>query len=543
MPQNNSKFIRSALLSVYSKEGLVSFAEGLRKLDVQLIASGGTYAFLRENGLEVTAVEELTSYGEMLGGRVKTLHPYIFGGILARRSHMSDLNDLAAFQIPLIDLVVVDLYPFEQAVLEGRSHEEIIEKIDVGGVALLRAAAKNYEDVLVVSSSTQYAQVIGVLQEENGSTKSELRRTFATAAFQRTMAYDQHIGEYLRGDSDGNMRGDSDGNMRGDSDGIMRGDTDGIMRGDSVGLNHQNLLASTPMVLRYGENPQQDGRFYGDIQQVVEVMGGKQLSYNNLLDLDSALFLLADLPSPSFAVIKHNNPCGVAHRSGALHAWEAALAGDPVSAFGGIIASNVSIDLETALEIDKIFYEILVAPDYHPDALALLQKRKNRILLRQTSTDLPSYSLRSALNGILWQSRDEQLSSPNQWKVVTTAKPSPAQLLDLELAERLVKHTKSNAIVLVKDQQLIGSGMGQSSRIEALRQAVHKARSFGFDLSGSVMASDAFFPFADTVEAACAEGIRTILQPGGSLRDQESIDFCNLHDMAMVCTGLRHFKH
>lgn len=519
MPQNNSKFIRSALLSVYSKEGLVSFADGLRKLDVQLIASGGTYAFLRENGLEVTAVEELTSYGEMLGGRVKTLHPYIFGGILARRSHMSDLNDLAAFQIPLIDLVVVDLYPFEQAVLEGRSHEEIIEKIDVGGVALLRAAAKNYEDVLVVSSSTQYTKVIGVLQEENGSTKSELRRTFATAAFQRTMAYDQHIGEYLLGDSDGNVRG------------------------DSVGLNHQNLLASTPMVLRYGENPQQDGRFYGNIQEVVEVMGGKQLSYNNLLDLDSALFLLADLPSPSFAVIKHNNPCGVAHRSGALHAWEAALAGDPVSAFGGIIASNVSIDLETALEIDKIFYEILVAPDYHPDALALLQKRKNRILLRQTSTDLPSYSLRSALNGILWQSRDEQLSSPNQWKVVTTAKPSPAQLLDLELAERLVKHTKSNAIVLVKDQQLIGSGMGQSSRIEALRQAVHKARSFGFDLSGSVMASDAFFPFADTVEAACAEGIRTILQPGGSLRDQESIDFCNLHDMAMVCTGLRHFKH
>ncbi len=519
MPQNNSKFIRSALLSVYSKEGLVSFADGLRKLDVQLIASGGTYAFLRENGLEVTAVEELTSYGEMLGGRVKTLHPYIFGGILARRSHMSDLNDLAAFQIPLIDLVVVDLYPFEQAVLEGRSHEEIIEKIDVGGVALLRAAAKNYEDVLVVSSSTQYTKVIGVLQEENGSTKSELRRTFATAAFQRTMAYDQHIGEYLLGDSDGNVRG------------------------DSVGLNHQNLLASTPMVLRYGENPQQDGRFHGNIQEVVEVMGGKQLSYNNLLDLDSALFLLADLPSPSFAVIKHNNPCGVAHRSGALHAWEAALAGDPVSAFGGIIASNVSIDLETALEIDKIFYEILVAPDYHPDALALLQKRKNRILLRQTSTDLPSYSLRSALNGILWQSRDEQLSSPNQWKVVTTAKPSPAQLLDLELAERLVKHTKSNAIVLVKDQQLIGSGMGQSSRIEALRQAVHKARSFGFDLSGSVMASDAFFPFADTVEAACAEGIRTILQPGGSLRDQESIDFCNLHDMAMVCTGLRHFKH
>lgn len=511
MPQNNSKFIRSALLSVYSKEGLVSFAEGLRKLDVQLIASGGTYAFLREKGLEVTAVEELTSYGEMLGGRVKTLHPHIFGGILARRAQMSDLNDLAAFQIPLIDLVVVDLYPFEQAVLEGRSHEEIIEKIDVGGVALLRAAAKNYEDVLVVSSSTQYSQVIGVLQEENGSTKSELRRKFATAAFQRTMAYDQHIGDYLRGDSDG--------------------------------FNHQNLLASTPMVLRYGENPQQDGRFYGDIQQVVEVMGGKQLSYNNLLDLDSALFLLADLPSPSFAVIKHNNPCGVAHRSGALHAWEAALAGDPVSAFGGIIASNVSIDLETALEIDKIFYEILVAPDYHPDALALLQKRKNRILLRQNSTELPSYSLRSALNGILWQSRDEQLSSPNQWKVVTTAKPSPAQLLDLELAERLVKHTKSNAIVLVKDQQLIGSGMGQSSRIEALRQAVHKARSFGFDLSGSVMASDAFFPFADTVEAACAEGIRTILQPGGSLRDQESIDFCNLHDMAMVCTGLRHFKH
>lgn len=511
MPQNNSKFIRSALLSVYSKEGLVSFAEGLRKLDVQLIASGGTYAFLRENALEVTAVEELTSYGEMLGGRVKTLHPHVFGGILARRAQMSDLNDLAAFQIPLIDLVVVDLYPFEQAVLEGRSHEEIIEKIDVGGVALLRAAAKNYEDVLVVSSSTQYSQVIGVLQEEHGSTKSELRRTFATAAFQRTMAYDQHIGDYLRGDSDG--------------------------------LNHQNLFASTPMVLRYGENPQQDGRFYGDIQQVVEVMGGKQLSYNNLLDLDSALFLLADLPSPSFAVIKHNNPCGVAHRSGALHAWEAALAGDPVSAFGGIIASNVSIDLETALEIDKIFYEILVAPDYHPDALALLQKKKNRILLRQISTELPSYSLRSALNGILWQSRDEQLSSPHQWKVVTTAKPSPAQLLDLELAERLVKHTKSNAIVLVKDQQLIGSGMGQSSRIEALRQAIHKARSFGFDLSGSVMASDAFFPFADTVEAAYAEGIRTILQPGGSLRDQESIDFCNLHDMAMVCTGLRHFKH
>ncbi len=511
MPQNNSKSVRTALLSVYSKEGVVSLAEGLRKLGIQLIASGGTYHFLREHNIEVTAVEALTSYGEMLGGRVKTLHPHIFGGILARRAQLSDMDDLREFQIPLIDLVVVDLYPFEQAVLDGKSHEEIIEKIDVGGVSLLRAAAKNYEDVVVVSSPHQYSQLLRTLADDNGVTTTEMRLGFASAAFQRTMSYDQHIGRYLMGSTEAH--------------------------------DVQKILDSSPLVLRYGENPQQQGRFYGDIQQMVEVISGKQLSYNNLLDLDSALSLMADLPSPSFAVIKHNNPCGVAHRPSALMAWEAALAGDPVSAFGGIIASNVHIDLETAKEIDQIFYEILVAPSYDPEALAMLQKKKNRILLRQNSTHLPPFSLRSALNGLLWQSRDEQLSGPNHWAVVTNQHPDAPQVVDLEFAERLVKHTKSNAIVLVKNQQLIGSGMGQSSRIDALRQAVHKARSFGFDLSGAVMASDAFFPFADTVEAAYVEGIKTILQPGGSLRDQESIDFCNQHDMAMVCTGLRHFKH
>lgn len=511
MPLNNPKFIRSALLSVYSKDGLLAFAKGLQELGVQLIASGGTHAILREHGIEATAVEERTSYGEMLGGRVKTLHPNIFGGILARRAQMSDINDLAAFQIPMIDMVVVDLYPFEQAVLDGRSHEDIIEKIDIGGVALLRAAAKNYEDVMVVSSPAQYQPLLEALQEGNGSTSTEMRRSYAATAFQKTMAYDQHIGRY--------------------------------MAGQPHGQDFRTALDGSPIILRYGENPQQEGRFYGDIHQKIEVIGGKQLSYNNLLDLDSAISLLSDLPSPSFAVIKHNNPCGVAHRHTALQAWEAALAGDPVSAFGGIIATNVPIDLETAKEIDKIFYEILVAPDYEPEALVLLQKKKNRILLRQISMELPAYTLRSALNGLLWQSRDSQLSGPNQWEVVTNAKPDSSQVADLEYAERLVKHTKSNAIVLVKNQQLIGSGMGQSSRIDALRQAVHKARSFGFDLSGSVMASDAFFPFADTVEAAYAEGIKTILQPGGSLRDQESIDFCNQHGVAMVCTGLRHFKH
>ncbi|MBM3917883.1 MAG: bifunctional phosphoribosylaminoimidazolecarboxamide formyltransferase/IMP cyclohydrolase [Sphingomonadales bacterium] len=509
MPQTSLKSVRSALLSVYSKEGLLEFAKGLQILNIQLIASGGTYAFLRMNGLEVTAVEELTSYGEMLGGRVKTLHPHIFGGILARRSQMSDLNDLAAFQIPLIDLVVVDLYPFEQAVSDARSHDEIIEKIDIGGVALLRAAAKNYEDVAVVSSPTQYSDLLNALGKGIGIT-AELRKDLATAAFQRTTDYDHNISQYISGEKS---------------------------------MRIHSALESTPLNLRYGENPQQEGRFYGDINQVVEVIGGKQLSYNNLLDLDSALSLLADLPTPSFAVIKHNNPCGVAHRASALEAWEAALAGDPVSAFGGIIASNHKIDGDTAREIDKIFYEILVAPDYTPEALELLQKKKNRILLRQTSKWLPSHALRSALNGILWQTRDEQLSGPERWKLVTQLKPDPLSEADLEFAERLVKHTKSNAIVLIKNRQLIGSGMGQSSRIEALRQAVHKARSFGFDLTGTVMASDAFFPFADTVEAAYAEGIMTILQPGGSLRDQESIDFCDQHGMAMVCTGLRHFKH
>ena len=511
MPQNNLKFVRSALLSVYSKHGLLDLAKGLLKFNIQLIASGGTHAYLRENGISVTSVEELTSYGEMLGGRVKTLHPHIFGGILARRAQMSDLNDLAAFQIPIIDLVVVDLYPFEQAVAGGSSHEDIIEKIDIGGVALLRAAAKNFEDVAVVSSTAQYPTLLTALQEGNGATDSGLRRELAATAFQRTTAYDQHIGQYLSGDHSSN--------------------------------EYQDILHSNPMILRYGENPQQEGRFYGNIQQIVEVISGKQLSYNNLLDLDSALTLLGDLPAPSFAIIKHNNPCGVAHRPTAIQAWEAALAGDPVSAFGGIIASNSCIDLETAREIDKIFYEILLAPDYEPQALELLQKKKNRILLKQNSNTLPAYTLRSALNGILWQSRDQQLSGPEHWQTVTQLVPDAGSIADLEFAERLVKHTKSNAIVLVKDLQLIGSGMGQASRIDALRQAVHKARSFGFELTGAVMASDAFFPFADTVEAAFAEGIKTILQPGGSLRDQESIDFCNRNGMAMVCTGLRHFKH
>jgi phosphoribosylaminoimidazolecarboxamide formyltransferase/IMP cyclohydrolase len=411
----------------------------------------------------------------------------------------------------MIDLVVVDLYPFEQAVAGGSSHEDIIEKIDIGGVALLRAAAKNFEDVAAVSSTSQYPPLLAALQEGNGATATELRRELAVAAFQRTTTYDQHIRQYLSG-------------------------------AHSSG-EYQEILHSNPLILRYGENPQQEGRFYGDIQQIVHIISGKQLSYNNLLDLDSAMALLVDLPSPSFAVIKHNNPCGVAYRPDALQAWEAALAGDPVSAFGGVIASNVRIDLKTAQEIDKIFYEILFAPDYAPDALEFLQKKKNRIILRQNSASLPAYTLRSALNGILWQSRDAQLSGRGHWKIVTQMQPDANSLDDLEFAERLVKHTKSNAIVLVKNRQLIGSGMGQASRIDALRQAVHKARSFGFDFTGAVMASDAFFPFADTVEAAFAEGIKTILQPGGSLRDQESIDFCNRNGMAMVCTGLRHFKH
>jgi len=510
MPKTDAKSIHSALLSVYSKDGLLEFANNLVERKIRLIASGGTHAFLRAAGLPVASVEDLTTFGEMLGGRVKTLHPHIFGGILARRSQIDDLNDLAAHHIPLIDLVVVDLYPFESAVAQARTHEEIIEKIDVGGVSLLRAAAKNYEDVAVISSPTQYSQLLSALTEDNG-TSLELRRSLSAAAFGRTTDYDRNIAHYISGASPTFLPG-----------------------GAPVGA-HINL--------RYGENPQQEGRFYGNIDQMVEVLGGKQLSYNNILDVDSALTLLAELPSPSFAVIKHNNPCGVAHRPDARQAWESALAGDPVSAFGGIIATNHTVELETAREIDKIFYEILVAPQYSEEALALLQKKKNRIILRQTSGILPPYTWRSALNGLLWQSRDERLSGPGHWKVVTHCAPDPSTETDLIMAEILVKHTRSNAIVLVKNQQLIGSGMGQASRIDALRQAVHKARSFGFDLAGAVLASDAFFPFADAVEAAYAEGITTLLQPGGSLRDQESIDFCNHHQMAMVCTGLRHFKH
>ena len=506
-----SKRIGSALISVYHKEGLEPIVRELGRLGVHIFSTGGTQAFIEGLGVPVTAVEDLTTYPSILSGRVKTLHPKVFGGILGRRGLDSDVAQLEEFEIPPIDLVIVDLYPFEATVAAGGTEDEVIEKIDIGGISLIRAAAKNHRDVVIVPAQAQYAELLRLLQEQDGSTTLAQRKRFATAAFGVSSHYDSAIHGWFAG---------SEGDLR--------------------------LSAGPTTVLRYGENPHQQAAFHGDLEGLFEQLHGKALSYNNLLDLDAGLELIDDLSSLNgvpFAILKHNNACGASVRPTLKEAWDAALAGDPVSAFGGVLVTTASIDKATAEAIDAIFFEIIVAPGYDADALEVLMRKKNRIILRRKSAERPTRKVRTALNGVLAQDADTALEEAGAMKAATKVAPSEAQLSDLVFANILVKHTKSNAIVLAKGHQLLASGTGQTSRVDALEQAIAKARKFEFDLKGAAMASDAFFPFPDCVEIAHQAGITAVVQPGGSIRDQESIDYCDAHGMAMCITGNRHFKH
>jgi len=506
----SDKRIHSALISVFFKEGLEDIVRILHELDVKIYSTGGTFSFINDLNIPAEKVEDLTSYPSILGGRVKTLHPSVFGGILARRGNKEDLEQLSKFKIPEIDLVIVDLYPFEETLKSTDKEEEIIEKIDIGGISLIRAAAKNYNDVLVVSGREQYHDLFALLNEKQGHTTIVDRRLFAAKAFQTSSHYDTAIFNYFN-------------------------------RKASIPAFRKSINKSYP--LRYGENPHQKGIFYGDPGLIFDKLHGKEISYNNLLDLDAALNLIDEFISTTFVIIKHNNACGVASRKNPLDAWKDALSCDPVSAYGGVIVTNTPVDEKTAAEIDKIFFEIIIAPGYAGSALEILKQKKNRIILLRKDSDKRDYGFRSLLNGVLWQQRDSSTETGQQMKPVTTRTPEPSEFEDLVFANIIVKHSKSNAIVIAKNSQLCASGIGQTSRVDSLKQAIEKARLFGFDIKGSVLASDAFFPFADSVEIAHKAGITAIVQPGGSVRDKESIDYCSSNGIAMVFTGIRHFKH
>lgn len=506
---NNQVKIQSALISVYDKDKLNGILKVLNNLGIGLISTGGTAKFIESQGYPVRKVEDLTGYPSILGGRVKTLHPIIFGGILGRRGFQDDQDQMKQYDIPSIDLLIVDLYPFEQTLAEGGSHEEVIEKIDIGGISLIRAAAKNYKDVLIVPSKNSYDDLLKLLKDGKGNTTIEDREKFAKEAFAVSSHYDTSIWNYFSEDSDTALK----------------------------------LSVTDYETMRYGENPHQCGRFYGDLEKLFSQLHGKEISYNNLLDIDAAIRLIDEFEETTFAVLKHNNACGIASRDSLKEAWDDALAGDPVSAFGGILISNRKIDVLTASEIDKIFFEVIIAPDFEEPALSILKKKKNRIILQRKETILPEVQFRTLLNGVLWQERDAKLETSEDLKPVTEKLPGSEVVEDMLFANILVKHTKSNAIVLVRNKQLIGSGTGQTSRIDALRQSIKKSCDFMHDPKGAVLASDAFFPFKDSVEIAFEAGIQSIIQPGGSIRDQESIDFCNEKGMTMVFTGIRHFKH
>ncbi|GGH65784.1 bifunctional phosphoribosylaminoimidazolecarboxamide formyltransferase/IMP cyclohydrolase [Phaeocystidibacter marisrubri] len=507
---SGKKRIKSALLSVFYKDGLEPIARKLHEDGVILYSTGGTQSFLEGLGLPVIPVESQTNYPSIFGGRVKTLHPAIFGGILHRRDNENDLEEKAQHNIPDIDMVVVDLYPFEETVASGASQQDIIEKIDIGGISLIRAAAKNFKDVLIVPSREYYAETLEVLQANNSETNLEERFRFAGYAFDISSHYDTAIHGFFAPQSTSFKRSIRSGKA-----------------------------------LRYGENPHQQGWFHGNLDEAFEQLHGKELSYNNLLDVDAAAQLIAEFwkQDPTVAVIKHNNACGLAQRSDVFTAWTDALAGDPVSAFGGIIASNVEIDGKTAESVNDIFFEVILAPSYTTEALEILKQKKNRIILVVKNIRPQEFIARTALNGVLVQERDYHTDAAEDLKTVTKVEPTEAQVKDLLFASALCKNTKSNTIVLVKDGQLLASGTGQTSRVDALRQAIQKAKSFNFDLNGAVMASDAFFPFPDCVEIAHGEGIDTVIQPGGSIKDQLSIDYCDANNMGMVFTGYRHFKH
>jgi len=505
-----NKKIKSALISVYYKDQLEEIVKKLDKQGVSIISTGGTKEFIEKLGIRVTAVEELTGYPSILGGRVKTLHPKIFGGILGRTGNDSDIADMKQYEINPVDLVVVDLYPFEATVASGATDDDIIEKIDIGGISLIRAAAKNYEDVVIIPSKDQYGYLLDILNNQNGSSDIDQRRHLALEAFAVTSHYDTAIYSYF------NRKKEK------------------VVFRKSINPARQ---------LRYGENPHQQGIFYGDFDAVFEQVQGKEISYNNLLDIEAAVYLIDDFSEITFAILKHNNACGAASRPLLLDAWKDALAGDPVSAFGGILITNAGVDSATAEEIDKLFFEVIIAPAYDDNALEILKKKKNRIILIRKEAYLPKTQFRSMLNGVIEQDRDTKTETKQDMKPVTKRLAAENELNDLVFANKVVKHSKSNTIVLAKNAQLIASGVGQTSRVDALRQAIAKARSFGFETAGAVMASDAFFPFADCVEIACNAGIKVVIQPGGSVRDQDSVDFCDKNDMAMVFTGVRHFKH
>ena len=503
------KEIRRALISVFHKDGLADILALLHQAGVEFVSTGGTSSFIESLGYPCVAVEDLTKYPSMLGGRVKTLHPAIQGGILARRSHATDQQEVAEYGLSLIDLVIVDLYPFEATVASGASEEDIIEKIDIGGISLIRGAAKNFEDVVIIPSQADYATLYDILKAQGAKTSLEQRRHFARRAFAVSSGYDAAIFRYFDAEDSSALR----------------------------------LTADHGKVLRYGENPHQKGVFYGDLGRYFTQLHGKELSYNNLQDIEAAVALVQDFSEPTFAILKHNDACGCASRPTLLEAWTAALAGDPVSAFGGVLVANRPIDLATAREIDKLFMEVLVAPAYEEGALEVLQSKKNRILLEQHQPIESSWSYRSMLGGVLAQETDRAVETKAEMKPVTKVVPTEGELEDLVFATKLVKHSKSNAIVLAKGGQLIASGVGQTSRVDALKQAIEKARHFGFELQGAVLASDAFFPFDDCVTLAAEAGITAIAQPGGSVRDADSIAAADAHGIAMVMTGVRHFKH
>jgi len=503
------KKIKSALITVFHKDGLEEIIRHLNDLGVTLYSTGGTQKFIAGLGVEVRAVEDITSYPSILGGRVKTLHPMIFGGILARRDHAQDETDMRHYEIPAIDLVVVDLYPFEETLATGAAETDIIEKIDIGGISLIRAAAKNYSDVLVISHQRQYAALLEILRD-GGTTTPEQRRHFAAEAFAVSSHYDTTIFNWFN-------------------------------EKEKLPAFRMSIPGGRP--LRYGENPHQEALFFGRFDEWFDQIHGKEISYNNLLDIDAAEGLIAEFEDTAFAIFKHNNACGAALRPTVAGAWKDALAGDPVSAFGGILATNRTVDAQTAAEMNKLFFEVVMAPEYTAEALEILKSKKKRIILVRKKPNFAPRLVRSALNGVLLQDRDSRTETSGDLKTVTKRQPAPAEVEDLLFANILVKHSKSNAIVLVKNKQLLGHGIGQTSRIDALKQAIEKARRFGFDLQGAVMASDAFFPFADSVEVAHEAGINAVIQPGGSIRDQDSIDYCDKNNMAMVFTGIRHFKH
>lgn len=507
---STTKTITSALISVFDKEGLEPIVKKLHEHNVTIYSTGGTESFIKDMGIPVVAVEDVTSYPSILGGRVKTLHPKVFGGILNRQDNESDVKQMKEYDIPQIDLVIVDLYPFEKTVASGASEADIIEKIDIGGISLIRAAAKNFKDTVIVASVEDYSLFLETIVKNNCATTLEERKLFATKAFHVSSNYDTAIFNYFNTDE-----------------------------------TYYKQSVSNGQVLRYGENPHQKGFFFGEFDKMFTKLHGKELSYNNLLDVDAAVNLMMEFKNdnPTFAILKHNNACGLATRSTVKQAYLDALAGDPTSAFGGVLIANSKIDKDAAEEINKLFCEVVIAPAYDDDAVAILQEKKNRIILVQHDVTLPEKQVRTCLNGLLVQDKDNITDNKEHLQTVTVTTPTEQEAEDLIFASKICKHTKSNTIVFAKNKQLYASGTGQTSRVDALRQAVEKARSFNFDLNGAVMASDAFFPFPDCVELAKNAGITAVIQPGGSIKDELSINYCNENNVAMVFTGTRHFKH